>query len=357
MKKKHASADGLFNFSSVATCYEWVSDHVVITDRFGKIIYANPVAELKTGYRLEEMLGKEPGDLWGGKMPKPYYVDMWKKLLVDKQPFVGEVKNTRKDGMEWWAELRITPVLAVDGEVMYLFGIEPDVTSKRLQMQMQRDFNAIVGHQLLAPLTANRWVMEWLLSHKDVPADVLKEARLMTDRNKQVLELILELLVLSRMERVTTADKRVDLAKEIRAIVRETKMTHPGTTFRVRVPKTPCAVMSKPTLVHEALQNVIRNAAEYSDSKTGRVDVTLACGKDRIEISCQDNGIGIPKKDLPKLFTRFFRGSNAKRAKEVGTGLGLYIVRSITDHLHWDVSVSSTVGTGTRVVFSIPRTR
>src|SRR3989344_1036121 len=99
----------------LALTFDQMADHIIITDTNANIVYANKAAEKHTGFRQNEILGKTPGDLWGGKMPKDFYERMWYRIKVEKEPFAGEVKNTRKDGSIYWQEVRITPVLDKNG--------------------------------------------------------------------------------------------------------------------------------------------------------------------------------------------------------------------------------------------------
>lgn len=111
--------------------FELLSDHVVITDTDGVVLYANKAAVEKTGYSASEIIGKNPGKLWGGLMPKEFYESMWKTIFVDKKTFVGDVQNKKKDGSKYWAELRIFPVLDDRGDVSVFIGIEPDITERK----------------------------------------------------------------------------------------------------------------------------------------------------------------------------------------------------------------------------------
>ncbi len=99
-------------------------EHVVITDSNAVIVYANKAAEESTKFSPEEILGKNPADLWGGNMPKEFYDKMWQTIKKSKKPFVGNVKNTRRDGSEQWQELYITPLLDAKKEVTYFMGVE-----------------------------------------------------------------------------------------------------------------------------------------------------------------------------------------------------------------------------------------
>ncbi|MBI2450804.1 MAG: PAS domain S-box protein [Parcubacteria group bacterium] len=109
--------------------FEIINDHIIITDENGNILYANKAAEFSTGYSKQEMIGKNPGDLWGGKMPKSFYEKMWRTIKFNKKPFIGSVLNIRKNGQEYWQELRISPILNKKGEAEFFIGIEPEITA------------------------------------------------------------------------------------------------------------------------------------------------------------------------------------------------------------------------------------
>ncbi|MBP9697793.1 MAG: PAS domain S-box protein [Candidatus Moranbacteria bacterium] len=99
------------------------SDHTVITDVEGKIIYANPAAEKMTGFSRTEMQGKTPA-LWGGQMSRAFYSEFWDTIRRQKLVFEGTVTNKRKDGTTYQAHLRVTPVLDNKKRVMNFIGTE-----------------------------------------------------------------------------------------------------------------------------------------------------------------------------------------------------------------------------------------
>ncbi len=98
-------------------------DHMVITDVDGKILYANAAAEKLTGFSRIEMQGKTPS-LWGRQMSREFYEDFWDLIRRQKKPFEGVVKNKRKDGTIYQAEVRVTPVLDDKKRILYFIGVE-----------------------------------------------------------------------------------------------------------------------------------------------------------------------------------------------------------------------------------------
>ncbi len=113
-------------------------DHTIITDPDGIILYANHAAEILTGYTKEEMLGKRPS-LWGHQMPKKFYEILWRTIKEEKQSYVGELTNRRKDGTKFLASIRISPILDKQGEIRQYVGVLRDITEERkIQLKIIR---------------------------------------------------------------------------------------------------------------------------------------------------------------------------------------------------------------------------
>lgn len=98
-------------------------EQIIITDQNGTILFANNLTEVITGYSLEEVIGKTPG-IWGGLMPAEFYKEMWRQIKDEKKIISTTVTNRRKNGEKYMADLRISPVLDVAGEVKFFVGVE-----------------------------------------------------------------------------------------------------------------------------------------------------------------------------------------------------------------------------------------
>jgi len=108
-----------------------VSDHVVITDSEGIVLYGNKSIERITGYSLGEVLGKKSGKLWSSPMTKEYYDQFWNTIKVQKTTFKGEVINKRKNGELYTAEIEVSPILDKENNVKYFLGIERDISERK----------------------------------------------------------------------------------------------------------------------------------------------------------------------------------------------------------------------------------
>jgi PAS domain S-box-containing protein len=126
---------------SIPEAFDLISDHIVITDPNGNIIYANKGVHDVTGYPPEESVGKNPGDLWGGQMDDFFYKQMWHTIKELKQPFIGEVENKHKNGSFYWQEIRIFPVLDDYGQIKFFISFEPNITDrKRAEKEAKRHY-------------------------------------------------------------------------------------------------------------------------------------------------------------------------------------------------------------------------
>lgn len=102
-------------------------NHIVITDTDGNIVFANPAVTKITGYTPDEIIGKTP-KLWGGQMPKEFYINMWHKIKDLKEPFQGEITNKRKNGEIYKAFVFITPLIDKDNNLIGFIGTEEDIS-------------------------------------------------------------------------------------------------------------------------------------------------------------------------------------------------------------------------------------
>lgn len=93
---------------------------LLITDEYGKAVYANAAVTLRTGFDLGEIIGRKPGQLWGGQMPQRFYADLWYTLQERQKPFLGFVRNRRKHGQVYDETLAIAPICRGKGIIYYL---------------------------------------------------------------------------------------------------------------------------------------------------------------------------------------------------------------------------------------------
>ncbi|MBU0661172.1 PAS domain S-box protein [Patescibacteria group bacterium] len=340
---------------------EEASDHIVITDADGIVLYANNAVERITGFSREEVLGQKAGSPanWGGNMDQKTYIELWKTAKDNKKSFEGAFKNRRKSGEEYIAKASITPVLNNRGEVIFFVGIERDITQEKLVDQAKTEFVSLASHQLRTPLSAINWYAEMLLNG-DAGHLTVEQSQYVQEiyrGNQRMVELVNSLLNVSRLELGTfliepTSLQLIDIAKEaleeieIQAAQKKIKIE---TTF----PKKLAKMNLDKKLTYMIFQNLLSNAVKYNQ-EGGKVSLTIKADKKYVQIIIADNGLGIPKSQHDKIFSKLFRADNVRETDTEGTGLGLYIIKSILDQVNGKISFVSAKDKGTTFHVFIP---
>ena len=338
------------------------SDHVMITDKDGAILYVNKAGEEITGYMAKEIIGKNAGDLWGGNMSKEYYEKLWAVIdHMQKKPFVGEIINHRKNGQSYTAEIRIAPVLDESGNVQFFVGVERDITKLKEAEQMKTDFISFASHQLRTPLTAIRWNTEMLRDTKlgELTVEQKKYLSEIENGEKRMADLIKSLLNISRLEaqKIKIEPKPTDIASLISSVVSEfTPVTNTrNCVILFNKPSQPSTLIDvDPVLLKQVILNLLNNAIHYSKPRKCKVEISFKEIGGHCQIDVVDEGIGIPSEAQSRVFSKFFRAENAIKVSTEGIGLGLYIVKLIIETSGGKVWFESTEGKGSVFHVAIP---
>jgi two-component system phosphate regulon sensor histidine kinase PhoR len=245
------------------------------------------------------------------------------------------------------------------GEITGALILFHDITELKKMDQVRRDFVANVSHELRTPLSILRGYIETLLdSPKTARAERTRILRVM-ERHSDRLELLVEdLLTLAELE---SGDPHlqmgaVDLSTFLAEIVRdwEKKLTSKKLNIVVDVPSESSQICVDRTRLQEALYNLLDNAVKYS-RKRGEIRLSVRQRYGETELIISDQGIGISKEDLPRIFERFYRADKARSPDKVrGTGLGLAIVKHIAQLHGGRVEAESELEKGTTIRVILP---
>lgn len=126
--------------SSPKNQFDHLPGRLLITDKQSRVVYANHAVESRTGFALGEIVGKKPGELWGGKMERKFYDEMWEMIGRQGRPFVGEVENRKKDGSRYPETLYIAPIPDFTGATQYFAHLRPELPDAREEERFREEF-------------------------------------------------------------------------------------------------------------------------------------------------------------------------------------------------------------------------
>ena len=247
------------------------------------------------------------------------------------------------------------------GEITGALVLFHDITELKKMDQVRRDFVANVSHELRTPLSILRGYIETLLDSPNTPPEELTRILGVMERHSDRLELLVEdLLTLAQLESGNPDLQigTVDLSSFLPEMVRdwEKKLAGKRLNIIVDVSTDLSPIRVDRTRLQEALSNLLDNAVKYS-RQHGEIRLTARHRDGEIELAVSDNGIGIAKEDLPRIFERFYRADKARSPDKVrGTGLGLAIVKHIAQLHGGRVEAESKVEKGTTIRVVLPST-
>ncbi len=363
LQEEKAKSDNLIqDFRKFKLAVENATSKMFFTDPDFVITYANKTAETVTGYANEEIVGKNATEHWGELMPQTFYENLWKTIKTDKKVFTGEMLNKKKNGQIYNSLLRIIPILDDSNEVLFFVGIKKDITKEKEMDKAKTELISLASHQLLTPLSIVSWYVEMLLAGDagEMNAEQKKYLNEIYVGNKRMVELVNSLLGVSRMELGTFIPNPVltDVTGLIKDICNEQKINvqEKEITLDFVIENNIPIIETDTRYLNMVIQNLISNAIKYTPKK-GSITISIALEKDKKNILFKviDTGIGIPAKEKDKIFARLFRAQNALESGEIqGTGLGLYIVKSIVENSGGKVWFESVENVGTTFFVRLP---
>lgn len=237
--------------------------------------------------------------------------------------------------------------------------VSRDVSLQSQLDRMRQDFVANVSHELQTPLTIIRGFTETLLEEDIDDESRQRFTRLIHEEASRMSRLVDDLLTLSRMEHhsLPFVVEGVDLTVLMDSVIARMvpRAEAQGLLLVNRMPASLPLVSGDPDRLQEVFLNLVQNAVQYTPSGgTVTISAEEDVHQDRVGVSVEDTGIGIPAADLPRIFERFYRVDKARSRASGGTGLGLAIVKHIIELHHGRIDVSSVVGQGTRFQVWLP---
>jgi PAS domain S-box-containing protein len=332
-------------------------DAVLECDADRRVTFANLAAAALLGYRVEELVGSdveallEPRAADGERL----LAGAWhRSALLHSVSGIPEHEVRLK--ASGGAEVRVMVTgryeRGADGAVDRAVLVLRDGTRRRADAQ-GIEVISTVSHELRSPLTSVKGYTSLLLNRWDRLADeqklmMLEQVHHDADR---VTRLVTELLDISRLEsgKLVLRRQMVDLCELVGVVVEKVRMmeadVHAEVEFAPGFPR----VYADPDKIEQVLTNLVENAAKYADPKGMRVRGEVH--GDEVSVAVIDQGEGIPRSDLPRVFTKFYRRAETR---PTGSGLGLWISRGLVEAHGGRLVVESRVGEGSTFRFTLP---
>ena len=305
-----------------------------------EIAYSNPAAERLLGAAVPASLSRiRPGSL--------------AELVISARSGAPATQVIERGNPARWIEVVAKPLTERAGSVVVVLR---DVTEVRKVEAMRRDFVADASHELKTPVASIRAIAETVLRALDEdPAAARRFVEQMYVSAARLSNVVGDLLDLSRveLEQPVAKLKRVDLGqladKELDRIADRAEVK--GVSLAAKLERVPVEANRKDLRL--AVRNLLENAVGYTPPG-GNVSVTTRVDGDEGLLMVADDGPGIPRRDLPRIFERFYRVDDARNRETGGTGLGLAIVRHVVESHGGDVAVQSELGVGSTFTIRLP---
>jgi signal transduction histidine kinase len=253
--------------------------------------------------------------------------------------------------------LAMASAMTADGRTVGRVCILRDVTQLKEIDTLKSDFVSTVSHDLRSPLTLMRGYASMLEMAGELNDQQKNYSKMIVQGVDNMAKLVNNLLDLGRIdfgvglqvEKVPILDivERVTSSLQMQAAQKKISL---GLEIAKDLPN---IIEADQALLQQAVYNLVENAVKYTP-EGGTVTIHLQCTESTLTFAIQDSGIGIPKSDLPRLFEKFYRGTNREALAQRGTGLGLAIVKSIAERHGGKVWVESELGKGSTFYLLVP---
>ena len=331
----------------------YMTDGVLATNRRGKITMINDMAKKQLGVQKEDVLNKSILELL--EIEDEYelrdLITQVPELMIDSQDANGEYLSLR---------VRFALVRRESGFISGLVAVLHDTTEQEKEERERRLFVSNVSHELRTPLTSVKSYLEALdegaLSEPVAP-DFIKVS---LDETNRMMRMVTDLLHLSRIDNATSHldVELINFTAFITFILnRFDKMRGSDEEKKYELvrdyPITSVWIEIDTDKMTQVIDNILNNAIKYSPDG-GKITVTMKTTDDQMILSISDQGLGIPKQDLPRIFDRFYRVDRARSRAQGGTGLGLAIAKEIIKQHKGFIWAKSEYGKGSTFTIVLP---
>lgn len=332
--------------SKLETIFSYMDEGVIAVDRRGRLIHANPVARNILDLD-EETLERE--EYWDLKQLNIKEINYFEKSSLSGTSQI-EIKDS-------FYNVRYAPYKNEFGGDIGLIAVLQDITQEHALDVMRKDFVANVGHELKTPITTIKSYTETLMKTQMERNASLRFLGIINKESDRMSRLVTDLLQLSNMDshKSKWEIKTLDPYDSITSVLESLQPMISDKHHKVilEIPEHIRPFRGDSHGVGQVLMNVLSNAIKYT-SYGGKIYVQAKNYGSRVHIEITDTGIGIPKRDLERIFERFYRVEKGRSRAKGGTGLGLSIAKEVMESMDGRIRIKSEFGVGTSVLLSFP---
>lgn len=337
----------------LSSILSYMSDGVIATDRMGRIIMINDMAQKQLGLVSKEAEQAELLDVLDVR-------DQYKfRDLLAQTPEVT-IDHTNENGEFLTLRVNFATIRSESGLISGLVAVLHDMTEQAKEERERRLFVSNVSHELRTPLTSVKSYLEALdegaLTESVAPSFV----KVSLEETNRMMRMITDLLSLSRIDnQVGTVDvELINFTAFVTFILnRFDQMKNAESDKHYTIVRdyqiSPIWVEIDTDKMTQVLDNILNNAIKYSPDG-GRITFSMKTTETQMIVSISDQGLGIPKSDLPKIFDRFYRVDKARSRAQGGSGLGLAIAKEIVKQHKGFIWAKSEYGHGSTFTIVLP---
>lgn len=339
----------------LSSVLSYMSDGVIATNRLGQITMINSTAQRLLNLDRETATQMSILDILDGENPYTY------SELLSKTP---EIHLSRRDANDEFVTLRVNFALIrkEPGFISGLVAVLHDATEQEKEERERRLFVSNVSHELRTPLTSVKSYLEALddgALNEEIAPNFIKVS---LDETNRMMRMISDLLALSRIDNKSTQlnVEMTNFTAFMTYILNrfgqiKSQETNPGKSYEIirDYPVNSIWVEIDTDKMTQVIDNILNNAIKYSPDG-GKITVSMKTTDTQLIVSISDQGLGIPKKDLPLIFDRFYRVDKARSRAQGGTGLGLSIAKEIVKQHNGFIWAKSEYGKGSTFTIVLP---
>jgi PAS domain S-box-containing protein len=354
----------------LAAIVQHSADGVMILDSNLEIVSFNRAVERMTAWKATDAIGRNLDDVITWKRVDrgdlrqaldngwPFHADDDASAELSDEIIYVEGDVLRRDGLTLSIGIRYAPLLDAEGELANVIANVRDITNFRQAQEMQNIFISTVSHELKTPVALIKGHAA-TLRRDDVtwePEIVREYSGVIEEEADRLTALIENLLAASKLQAEGTMHLNLDdiLLDQLSAHAVERFSTQTDThTFHLNFPPDFPSVQGDAARLRQVIDNLLSNAIKYSP-EGGEIEVGGYADERSVSLYVRDQGVGLTEADQERIFDRFFRVDGALSRKTQGTGLGLFLSKSIVEAHGGTMRVESEPGKGSTFTFTLP---